>query len=54
MFKRLLFSLLTLSALTARADLPFRNHRYDGFKVIDTDSTQIVFTAENSIIFSSL
>lgn len=48
MFKRLLFSLLALTALTAWADLPFRNHRYDGFKVIDTDSTQIVFIG-NSI-----
>lgn len=48
MFKRLLFSLLALSAMTAWADVPFRNHRYDGFKVIDTDSTQIVFIG-NSI-----
>ena len=37
-----------ITALTASADLPFRNHRYDGFKVLKTSSENIVFIG-NSI-----
>lgn len=35
-------------SLAVRADQPFRNHRYDSFKVLTVDSTQIVFIG-NSI-----
>lgn len=37
-----------LSVLTAMADLPFRNHRYDGFKALKVNSGSIVFVG-NSI-----
>ena len=46
-----LFTLLTCSllmAMTAFADGPFRNHRYDAFKVLPVNSEQIVFIG-NSI-----
>lgn len=36
------------AALSAQADLPFRNHRYDGFKVLTVNSEHIVFIG-NSI-----
>lgn len=37
-----------LSMLTAMADLPFRNHRYNGFKVTEVNNQSIVFVG-NSI-----
>lgn len=37
-----------LSVMTALADLPFRNHRYDAFKVLGSSSGKIVFVG-NSI-----
>lgn len=43
-----LITLLTLCTLSAMADLPFRNHRYDVFKVLPIDKDDIVFIG-NSI-----
>ena len=45
-----LFSLILafLFSVSARADLPFRNHRYDAFKILPVDSNSIVFVG-NSI-----
>lgn len=40
--------MLALCTLSAVADLPFRNHRYDAFKVLPIDSDDIVFIG-NSI-----
>ena len=44
----LLSLFLAASCLAALADLPFRNHRYDAFKVLRTNSGQTVFIG-NSI-----
>lgn len=48
--RKLLFTLMAvlLSTLVAKADLPFRNHRYDGFKVNAVASHHTVFIG-NSI-----
>lgn len=48
--KKLLFTiaLATVSIMQLRADLPFRNHRYDSFKAVPVDSQSIVFMG-NSI-----
>lgn len=43
-----LLLLCFLIAMSAFADLPFRNHRYDGFKVLKVTSDNIVFVG-NSI-----
>jgi lysophospholipase L1-like esterase len=49
MKKILTFILIALSITTiAFADEPFRNHRYDAFKVLPVNSEQIVFVG-NSI-----
>lgn len=47
---KLLFAIfgVLFFALSAQADLPFRNHRYDGFKVLTVNSQHIVFIG-NSI-----
>ena len=50
-FMKRLFTLLIcglLSAATMFADEPFRNHRYDSFKVLETNNESIVFIG-NSI-----
>ena len=50
-FMKRLFTLLIcglLSVATMFADEPFRNHRYDSFKVLETDNESIVFIG-NSI-----
>ena len=44
----LTLSCLCLGALSAFADLPFRNHRYDGFKVLKVTPEHTVFVG-NSI-----
>lgn len=48
--RKILFSLMAvlLSTLVAKADLPFRNHRYDGFKVNVVTPSHTVFLG-NSI-----
>jgi lysophospholipase L1-like esterase len=49
--KRILWALLACTLLgttLSRADLPFRNHRYDIFNVLTVDTTHIVFIG-NSI-----
>ena len=50
MRKRLLLflSCFLLSLPMLKADLPFRNHRYDAFKVLSTNDKSIVFIG-NSI-----
>lgn len=50
MMRHTLFSLILtfLFAASAHADLPFRNHRYDAFKVLPVDTNSIVFVG-NSI-----
>ena len=52
-YKAIAHSILFIAALStwcspARADEPFRNHRYDSFRVLPVDSTDVVFVG-NSI-----
>ena len=41
----LTLSFLCLGALSAFADLPFRNHRYDAFKVLKVTPEHTVFVS---------
>ena len=48
MKRNLLMLLACISMLCAWADLPFRNHRYDSFKVLEPAEGSIIFIG-NSI-----